>query len=166
MPPGLAFDVANPDKFQSGGNPSRTLLGAWPAFLDLLPEGFCAVTDGAAERFQFGGAGRFKERMADGFEKYGAVEIAIEGAEVEEFGVAVVVRKAGDSHGRMVAGARGEGQRSGCLVADDIPLQVEGASGYDWRLMQQLLRSRVAVSFPRREHAGAGRGTIGLDDTT
>ena len=88
--PGPIEDFALPDELRGGTNPFPVALGAGPASLTTALEGFCAVADGAAESLEFGWARGFHERVKEGFAENGAVEVAVEEAEIEESGVAEI----------------------------------------------------------------------------
>jgi hypothetical protein len=88
--PGPVENLFLPDDLERAANPMWILFGAGPALPSVPLHGVCAVMDGAAESFQFGGAGRVHEGLQDGLEEEVAVEVAVQEAEVEELGVAEI----------------------------------------------------------------------------
>jgi hypothetical protein len=100
-----------PDELHRRTKPVAAFFRVGPALLAVSTKRLCAVTDGAAERHQLARVGRLDERLEDGFQENGAIEIAVEEAEVEELGVAGGFFVGLWGHGRMVAGLGVGGRR-------------------------------------------------------
>src|SRR5208282_5668734 len=115
LAPGPMQDFSLPDGLERAANPVWIVLGAGPAFLGVLIEGFRAVADGAAQGRKFFGVGGLYEPAEDCFQKHGAVEVTVLKTEVQKWGVAGIFFGCRWGHRRIVAC----GHERGCpLVAN------------------------------------------------